>query len=89
MFGRFNKSMDLADSGAAVKKGIETGDWKDAFNKLESIALTNTTGQLVAIAFAAAGSPLGIVGLGVTLTLAGVLFSNEKVLSAINTSLGM
>lgn len=89
VFGRFNKVMDLADIGAAVKKGIETGDWKDAINKLESIALTNTTGQLVAIAFAAAGSPLGIVGFGVTLTLAGVLFSNEKVLSAINTSLGM
>ncbi|MFX4310923.1 hypothetical protein F8O53_03045 [Enterobacter sp. 63] len=88
-FGSFNKAMDFADLGAAVKKGIETGDWKDAINKLESIALTNTAGQLAAIAFAAAGAPLGIVGFGIVLTLAGVLFSNEKVLSAINTSLGM
>jgi predicted nucleic acid-binding Zn-ribbon protein len=89
VFGRFNKAMDFADLGAAVKKGIETGNWNDAINKLESIALTNTAGQLAAIAFAAAGTPLGIVGFGIVLTLSGVLFSNEKVLSAINTSLGM
>ncbi|HHA1944280.1 hypothetical protein [Enterobacter mori] len=41
------------------------------------------------MAFAAAGAPLGIVGFGIVMTLSGVLFSNEKVLSAINTSLGM
>ncbi|MER1549409.1 colicin-like pore-forming protein, partial [Enterobacter hormaechei] len=89
VLGRFNKAMDIADLGAAVKKGIETGNWSDAINKLESIALTNTAGQLAAIAFAAAGAPLGIVGFGIVMTLSGVLFSDEKVLSAINTSLGM
>ena len=89
VLGHFNKTMDFADLGAAVKKGIETGNWSDAINKLESIALTNTAGQLAAIAFAAAGAPLGIVGFGIVMTLSGVLFSNEKVLSAINTSLGM
>ena len=89
VLGSFNKAMDFADLGAAVKKGIETGNWNDAINKLESIALTNTAGQLAAIAFAAAGAPLGIVGFGIVMTLSGVLFSNEKVLSAINTSLGM
>lgn len=89
VFGRFNKTMDLADLGAAVKKGVETGDWKDAINKVESIALTNTAGQLTAIAFAAAGAPLGIVGFGIVMLLLGVVFSNENVLSAINTSLGM
>ncbi|WP_436918409.1 colicin-like pore-forming protein, partial [Enterobacter hormaechei] len=89
VLGHFNKAMDFADLGAAVKKGIETGNWNDAINKLESIALTNTAGQLAAIAFAAAGAPLGIVGFGIVMTLSGVLFSNEKVLSAINTSLGM
>jgi len=89
VLGTFNKAMDLADLGAAVKKGIETGDWKDAITKLESIALTNTAGQLAAIAFAAAGMPMGIIGFGITLTLAGVIFSNENVLKAINSSLGM
>jgi predicted nucleic acid-binding Zn-ribbon protein len=89
VLGRFNKAMDFADLGAAVNKGITTGDWKDAINKLESIALTNAAGELAAIAFAAAGAPLGIIGFGIVLTLSGVLFSNEKVLSAINTSLGM
>ena len=89
VLGRFNKAMDIADLGAAVKKGIETGNWSDAINKLESIALTNTAGQLAAISFAAAGAPLGIVGFGIVMTLSGVLFSDEKVLSAINTSLGM
>lgn len=89
VFGRFNKAMDFADLGAAVKKGIETGNWSDAINKLESIALTNTAGQLAAISFAAAGAPLGIVGFGIVMALSGVLFSNEKVLSAINSSLGM
>ncbi|MFY9995792.1 MAG: colicin-like pore-forming protein [Leclercia sp.] len=81
--------MDLADLGVAVKKGVETGDWKDAITKVESIALTNTAGQLTAIAFAAAGAPLGIVGFGIVMLLLGVVFSNENVLSAINTSLGM
>ncbi|MBK1520754.1 MULTISPECIES: colicin-like pore-forming protein [Enterobacter] len=89
VLGTFNKAMDLADLGAAVKKGIETGEWKDAITKLESIALTNTAGQLAAIAFAAAGMPMGIIGFGITLTLAGVIFSNENVLKAINSSLGM
>jgi hypothetical protein len=89
VLGRFNKAMDFADLGAAVNKGITTGDWKDAINKLESIALTNAAGELAAIAFAAAGAPLGIIGFGIVLTLSGVFFSNEKVLSAINTSLGM
>ncbi|EKM5762244.1 colicin-like pore-forming protein [Cronobacter turicensis] len=89
VFGRFNKLMDLSDLGAAIKKGIETGDWKDTITKLESLALTNTAGELVAIAFAAAGSPLGIVGFGLALTLAGIFFGDEKVLSAINSALGM
>ncbi|MDT1790800.1 colicin-like pore-forming protein, partial [Salmonella enterica subsp. enterica serovar Oslo] len=30
VLGRFNKAMDIADLGAAVKKGIETGNWSDA-----------------------------------------------------------
>lgn len=81
--------MDLAGLAAAVKKGIETGDWNETFKKLETIALTNVTGQLVAVAFAAAGAPLGIVAFGVILILAGALFSSDTVLSAINTSLGM
>lgn len=89
VFGRFNKTMDLAGLAAAVKKGIETGDWNETFKKLETIALTNVTGQLVAVAFAAAGAPLGIVAFGVILILAGALFSSDTVLSAINTSLGM
>jgi hypothetical protein len=33
--------------------------------------------------------PMGIIGFGITLTLAGVIFSNENVLKAINSSLGM
>jgi predicted nucleic acid-binding Zn-ribbon protein len=89
VFGRFNKAMDFADLGAAVGKGIETGNWNDAITKLESIALSNTAGQLVAIAFATAGAPLGIVGFGIVMMLSGVIFSNENVLKAINTSLGM
>ncbi|EHL6051715.1 hypothetical protein KEC97_004475 [Escherichia coli] len=89
VFGRFNKTMDFAGLAAAVKKGIETGDWNETFKKLETIALTNATGQLVAVAFAAAGAPLGIVAFGVILMLAGALFSNDTVLSAINTALGM
>lgn len=89
VFGGFNKAMDFADLGVAVGKGIETGNWSDAINKIESIALTNTAGQLAAIGFAAAGAPLGIVGFGIVMMLSGVIFSNENVLSAINTSLGM
>lgn len=89
LFGRFNAFADLADLSSAVYKGVTTDDWKDAITKLESMAASKIAGELITIAFAAAGAPLGIVGFGVVMMLSGVLFSDEKVLSAINKSLGM
>jgi len=89
VFGRFNAYADLADLSSAVYKGITTDNWNDAINKLESMAASKVAGELVTVAFAAAGAPLGIVGFGVVMMLSGVFFSNENVLSAINISLGM
>lgn len=89
LFGRFNAFADLADLSSAVYKGVTTDDWKDAITKLESMAASKIAGELITVAFAAAGAPLGIVGFGVVMMLSGVLFSDEKVLSAINKSLGM
>lgn len=88
-FGWVNKGMDVVELGAEVKKGLETGDFRGALRKLESIALTSVAGELVGIVFAAAGAPMGIVGFGIVMLLAGVFFSNEDVLDAINTSLGL
>src|SRR5690606_849047 len=89
LFGRFNAFADLADLSNAVYKGLTTNDWKDAFNKLESMAVSKVAGELVTVAFAAAGAPLGIVGFGLVMMLSGALFANENVLSAINKSLGL
>ncbi|EWG75995.1 MULTISPECIES: colicin-like pore-forming protein [unclassified Enterobacter] len=89
LFGRFNAFADLADLSNAVYKGLTTNDWKDAFNKLESMAVSKVAGELITVAFAAAGAPLGIVGFGMVMMLSGALFANENVLSAINKSLGL
>ncbi|WP_314418351.1 colicin-like pore-forming protein [Pseudescherichia vulneris] len=89
VFGRFNTIADLVDLYNAVYKGVTTDDWKDAINKFESLAAGKIAGELVAVAFAVAGSPLSLVGFGVVMMLTGAFFSNETVLSVINTSLGM
>jgi len=89
VFGQFNAIMDVKDLAVGVKKGLDTGNYSDAINKLESMAAGRVAGELVAIAFATAGAPLGIVGFGLTMMLTGVLFSNEKVLTAINISFGL
>ena len=70
-------------------KGVTTGKWDDAINKMESIVVSKVAGEFITLAFAAVGAPLGIVGFGVVIMLSGVFFSNEKVLAAINISLGL
>ncbi|MEK0011631.1 colicin-like pore-forming protein [Escherichia albertii] len=89
VFGRFNAFSDLAELSNAVYKGMTTDKWEDAITKLESMVVSKVAGELITLAFAAAGAPLGIVGFGVVMMLSGVFFGNEKVLGAINISLGL
>ncbi|EGS4262586.1 hypothetical protein I5Y61_004410 [Salmonella enterica] len=86
-FKRFSKGMgytskfiDAADWLNELKKALETGNWRPFFVKTETIAAGSAATVVVAFAFSILlGNPVGLIGYGLIMAIAGYLINDEMV----------
>ncbi|EKO8013869.1 colicin, partial [Salmonella enterica] len=63
-----------------LKKALETGNWRPFFVKTETIAAGSAATVVVAFAFSILlGNPVGLIGYGLIMAIAGYLINDEMV----------
>lgn len=88
-FGYLGNAIDLADILVELKNALTTDNWRPVFVKLEIITANRAAVAISAIVFSIiTGVPMGIVGFGVLVALAGSFF-DEQLVNEINSQLGI
>lgn len=95
-FARFSKGFGLVSSGidayetvTELKKAIKTNNWRPFYVKLETLAIGKGATFLTAFAYSILlGTPMGILGFALMMTLVGFLL-NDKFVEKINRRLGL
>ncbi|CAI1913151.1 Colicin-Ia [Serratia marcescens] len=93
-FAKFSKAfkyigntIDVYDTAMELKKAVETDNWRPFFVKLESLAAGRAATAITAFAYSIIlGTPLGIFGFAIMMTLVSV-FVDEKFVEKINSAL--
>ncbi|CAI2539790.1 colicin-like pore-forming protein [Serratia liquefaciens] len=84
-----SKGIDAYDLYNEFQKGYKTNNWRPFFVKTESIYAGAAATALTAFAYSIIlGTPLGILGYAIIMTLVSV-FVNEKFVEKINSALGI
>lgn len=88
-FGYLGNAIDLTDILVELKNAFTTDNWRPVFVKLEIITANRAAVAISAIVFSViTGVPMGIVGFGVLVALAGSFF-DEQLVNEINSQLGI
>ncbi|MCO1290256.1 colicin-like pore-forming protein, partial [Escherichia coli] len=88
-FGYLGNAIDLADILVELKNALTTDNWRPVLVKLEIITANRAAVAISAIVFSIiTGVPMGIVGFGVLVALAGSFF-DEQLVNEINSQLGI
>ncbi|ROP59156.1 colicin pore forming domain-containing protein [Enterobacter sp. BIGb0383] len=93
-FARFSKAfkyvgntIDVYDTAMELKKAVETDNWRPFFVKLESLAAGRAATAITAFSYSIIlGTPLGIFGFAIMMTLVSV-FVDDKFVEKINSAL--